>query len=208
VTRGRGLAIGLTLASAFAVGLAIWIGSATRTAYRMPAGSMEPAIHAGERLVVDTSAYASRAPRAGDVVVFHVPFDETALFVQRVAAVGPAEVNLREDGTLVIDGEPVDREAAGEIEVEDEPGHRERYAAHWEKHGRHRYKVLWRPGEGNLGYPEGPWPVHEDRVFLLGDNRLNSHDSRYWGPVERSAIVGRVEAAYLGEEGDAVRRID
>ncbi len=205
--RGRGLALGLTLASAFAVGIALLVWSATRTTYRMPSGSMEPTIHAGERLVVDTSAYASRPPHAGDVVVFRAPFDETTLFVKRVAAIGPAEVNLAADGTLIVDGAPVGREAAGEIEVADGPGRRERYAAHWEKQGRHRYKVLWRTEDADLGHPEGPWPVVDGKIFLLGDNRRNSHDSRYWGPIEQSGVIGQVEAVYLGEEGDAVRRV-
>lgn len=181
----------LTFLATFAAGVGILVWTATRTVYRMPSASMLPTIPVGARLVVDTAAYANRAPRPGDIVVFHAPFEENETFVKRVIAIGPAEVDLLADGTLLVDQEPMPR---ANLE-----GHT------WEERlGSRRFRTLWDPTDTGGAYPPGPWPVFDGKIFLLGDNRQSSHDSRYWGPVDRSAIIGKVTHVDSGGADRAV----
>jgi signal peptidase I len=170
--------IGASMAAA--LGLLLW--RATREAITMPTAAMEPTIALGAELVVDTAAYGHRGPRAGEVVAFHPAFDESAVLVLRIVAVGPAEVELLADGTLV-----VDHESAARTPIED--------GTFEEKIGHRRHRIAWDPSEAPGNYPPPPWPVFDGKLFLLGDNRQDAHDSRYWGPIERSAIVGKVTHA-------------
>jgi len=173
----------VTIAAALFAGAGVAVWSATREVYRMPSASMEPAIPAGARLVVDTAAYTNRGPRMGDIVAFRAAFAEDQVLVERIVAVGPAEVDLLPDGTLLVDHESAPRAPMDEGTFE-------------EKIGSRRHRVLWDPETPPHGYPPGPWPVFDGKLFLLGDNRQSAHDSRYWGPIERRAIVGKVTHVY------------
>ena len=182
------------LAGVLAAGLVLLVWTATREEYRMPSASMEPTIRAGALLVVDTSAYRGRAPMVGDVVVFRTPFAEDELQVKRIAAIGPAEVNLLPDGALVVDQESAPRRRIDDRTFE-------------EAFGSRRHRIRWDDDRPPGGYPPGPWPVFDGKLFLLGDNRQNSHDSRHWGPIDRAAIVGRVTHVYSAG-GGAPRGVD
>jgi signal peptidase I len=158
--------------------------------YKVPSGSMEPTVEVGDQICVNKAAYGVRlpasqtyvmhgsAPARGDVVVLSSPADGEVL-LKRVVAV-PGDVVEVRDGRVVIGGveAPVREEDGGAVEV---LGGREHAL-----------------GTGYGGGPDfGPTRVPEGRFLVLGDNRGNSRDGRFFGWVDRGAILGRASAVCL-----------
>jgi signal peptidase I len=167
--------------------------------YRMPSGSMQPTLVDGDRFVIRLT---HTMPSRGDVIVFDFPEDPSKQFVKRVIGVGGDSVRLRDDG-VEVNGTLIAREKLGPL----------RYVDHsdagltLERQGQAYRETLdgksWRVIEDPLLHThgcwgavrfgcEGPVKVPDGNVFVLGDNRDNSHDSRFWGFVPVAAIHGRV----------------
>jgi signal peptidase I len=158
--------------------------------YQVPSGSMEPTVQVGDQICVNKMAYGIRVPASqsyvvrgagparGDVVVLSSPSDGEVLLKRVVAVPGDAvEVS---DGRVAIDGAPVPvREDDGG--VVEELGGRE-HALSTEYGG---------------GPDFGPTRVPDGEYLVLGDNRGNSKDGRYFGWVSRGAILGRAVAVCL-----------
>jgi len=148
-------------------------------AFKIPGPSMSPALLPGDHILTDKWAYCDGAPVRGDVIVFRYPRDRQMDFVKRCTAIAGEEIELR-NRDLFING----------IRVE------EPYAF---------FKDLKNtlPKRDNFG----PYTVPEGQFFVLGDNRDNSNDSRFWGPVEREDIKGKVRIIYWSwdRENRAVR---
>jgi signal peptidase I len=157
--------------------------------YRVPTGSMRPTVKIGDRVVVDKAAYGLRVPltnhylrewagpKRGDVVVLDPPAGGTVL-LKRVVAVPGDHVMVRA-GLLWLNGSAV--------KVEHGPdGMRELLG------GRsHRIRLKGPPG------PDfGPTIIPKRRYLLLGDNRGNSHDGRYFGLIPRHKILGKATRIY------------
>jgi signal peptidase I len=158
--------------------------------YVVPSGSMEPTVMTSDHVVVDKLAYGLHvplvggyalhfaAPARGDVVVLESPEDGRVL-LKRVVAVPGDEVSVV-GGTLVIDGRAVPVDA--------------REAAPIERLGAATHRI-------NLAYGGGPdfGPLHvpAGRFLVLGDNRGNSRDGRWFGLVARDAVLGRVEGVIV-----------
>lgn len=170
----------------------------------VPTGSMKPTILEGDYILVNKLAYGARvpflgtvlhrgaAPRRGDIVVFYPP-GERQLYVKRVVGAPGDLVEVR-DNHLLVNGQPA---AYGELAASSRarlgraplgPG-----LLAQEVSAGHAHAVLLgdeRDGPSNFG----PLRVPEGEYFLLGDNRDNSRDSRYFGTVPRDAIYGRAVA--------------
>ncbi|HEY8039222.1 MAG TPA: signal peptidase I [Polyangiaceae bacterium] len=159
--------------------------------YRVPSGSMEPTVVVGDQICVNKAAYGLRVPESetylaqgadparGDVVVLASPTDGEVL-LKRVVAV-PGDVVAVVDGRVAIDGAfvPV---------VELDGG------ATVEQLGEHPHAL----GTSWGGGPDfGPVRVPADGYLVLGDNRGNSRDGRFFGWVARGAILGRAVAVCL-----------
>jgi signal peptidase I len=163
--------------------------------YVVPSGSMEPTVVIGDHVCVNKLAYGLRVPESelyvvsasgparGDVVVLDSPTDAEVL-LKRVVAVPGDSIEVR-DGLLILDGHPVatapvpgeDAEAADVLE---ELGH------------------IHRLGLAFGGGPDLPaTTIPAGRYLVLGDNRGNSRDGRYFGLVARGAILGRAEAVCM-----------
>ena len=161
---------------------------------RVRTGSMEPSVREGEVWVFSRLA----EPVVGDVVVLRLP-DEPELHVKRVVAVGPAEVEL-DRGRLYVDGQAVGTEGEPLSWVDGQC--RDRTSATMdEQFGAAAWRVL---AEGDHAREEVP----AGAVWLLGDARRTSHDSRQWGPVPSDAVQGVIRGvAWTGGacEGESAR---
>ena len=159
----------------------------------VPSGSMEPTITPLEFVWVNKLAYDLKVPftthhlaqwgdpQRGDVAVFFSPQDGGRL-VKRVIGLPGDTIEMRDD-RLILNGEPLDYTDITR------DSHAPVITANEQLPGRpHPVQVL----TDRAAYRTfGPLIVPEDHYFMLGDNRDNSHDSRFFGPVPRARIVGR-----------------
>jgi signal peptidase I len=173
----------------------------------VPTGSMKPTILEGDRVFVNKLAYDLKVPfttrhiaqwsnpQRGDIVVFFSPRDGQRL-VKRVVGLPGDTIELRNNG-LVLNGQPVEYQPIAEELLRDVavPDRASSVFAVEQLAG-HRHAVAAIPSVAALrNY--GPYLVPEGRYFMMGDNRDNSFDSRYFGPVERKRIVGQATAVVL-----------
>jgi len=174
---------------------------------KVPTGSMKPTILEGDRVWVNKLAYDLKVPfttwhvaewshpQRGEVVVFFSPKDGTRL-VKRVIGLPGDTVELRNE-QLVINGQPVDYATL----QPDIPGQLSGYEHDQglfatEKLPGHEHAVMALKGVQAMR-TFGPVQVADGHYFMMGDNRDNSFDSRYFGTVERGQIVGRVSSVVL-----------
>ncbi len=160
-------------------------------AYQIPSGSMEKTLLIGDFLFINKMIYgpelapgfhghtlfdvrfpAIRKPRPGDIIVFRYPLDPAVDYIKRCVAVEGQTVELR-NKVLYVDGKP-----------QAEP-----YVTHGDP------RVL-RGGESPRDN-FGPITVPPDHLFMMGDNRDNSFDSRFWGPLPLKLVKGKAMFLYL-----------
>ncbi len=181
-----------------AIGLVIVIRSFLIENFRIPSGSMERTLLIGDFLLVNKLAYGAEVPFTGqhlpplehphrrDIVVFHYPLDLRIHFIKRVVGVPGDTLSMRE-GTLIVNGVAQTEPYAVHNDVGGDPADDEfRWQLPYELHG---------PTVGANDPPSrnnwGPLVVPQKSYFVLGDNRDNSSDSRYWGFVPESLLEGR-----------------
>jgi signal peptidase I len=125
--------------------------------------SMQPGLHADERVLVNSLAYLVRQPQRGDVIVFHPPDALTQRFIKRVIGLPGDTIRLTLNDVYVNDVRLVEPYLAPTPE----------------------------------GYTSNPEPevvqLGPDQFFVMGDNRTNSQDSRFFGPISQREIVGKAE---------------
>jgi signal peptidase I len=178
-----------------AVIFALFVRTFVFQAFQVPSGSMEKTVLIGDHMLVNKFIYAPhaggflerllpyRAPRRGDVFVFKFPDSPDRDFIKRLIALPGDRVEER-DKTVFVNGEPFS-----------------------EKHTYHTDPHVW-PADPAL--PElsrkrdnfGPIVIPPDRFWAMGDNRDNSYDSRFWGPVPRDNIKGRALLVYWSYEAE------
>ena len=124
-----------------------------------------------------THLLGSRKPAAGDVIIFRHPRDEGNIFVKRIVATGNQTVQIIRKRVYVDDTEQL-LPPSGQLQ----------FASPIPR--RFNDPTIYPNGEGNRDY-YGPIRVPEGQVFVLGDNRNNSSDSRYWGTLQEELILGR-----------------
>jgi signal peptidase I len=132
--------------------------------YSMPSNSMAPTLKRGDFIVVSVWTYALGEPQRGDLAVFEAPHTPKVNYVKRVMGLPGDRVAMR-DGQLFINGQ-----ALAEPYLNPDQSHATPDSLNMEER-----------------------LVPEGEFFMLGDNRHNSNDSRYWGMVERDKLIGRVE---------------
>jgi signal peptidase I len=178
--------------------VALFIMTFTAQPFRIPSASMEPTLLVGDFLLVDKQlanfpALAPAGPvRRGDLIVFHYPVDPNKNLVKRVVGLPGERLRLR-DGRVSIDGRALSESYAVYL-----PAAPDSYRDDFPRVDRADPAVDSRwwiqmhtlVSNGELTIPPGSY-------FVLGDNRNDSEDSRYWGLVPREAIVGKPFLIYL-----------
>jgi signal peptidase I len=145
--------------------------------FSIPSGSMEPTLNIGDRILVSKLSYDLHGVGRGDIVVFARPSNENcggppvADLVKRVIGLPGETVALNGRGRVLIDGRLLN-ESWLPTSVQG--------------------KTFAGPS-GPLYSLERPFTVPSGEYFVMGDNRTDSCDSRYWGPIKESLIVGKVE---------------
>ncbi|MGD0813269.1 MAG: signal peptidase I [Verrucomicrobiota bacterium] len=174
----------------------------------VPTGSMNPTIVQGDRLFVNKLAYDLKVPfttwhlaqwsnpKRGDIVVFFSPVDGTRL-VKRVIGLPGDKIELANE-RLLINGQPSEYEALPSDTGRDVPPDKDglRVYAEEKAGGMASHLVTILPQRPALR-TFGPVTVPEGKYFMMGDNRDNSNDSRFWGAVDRNRIVGRALVVVL-----------
>jgi len=173
----------------------------------VPSGSMQPTILVGDRIFVNKLAYDFKVPfttwhlaqwanpQRGDIVVFYSPRDGTRL-VKRVVGLPGDTVELRSD-QLIINRQPVNYTPLNtEVFAPLPKAELDRSLFATEQLTAHPHAVMAMPELPALR-TFGPVRVPEGHYFMMGDNRDNSFDSRYFGAVDRSRIVGKATAVVL-----------
>jgi signal peptidase I len=176
--------------------------------FQIPTGSMIPTLQVGDFILVNKYAYGLRLPvigtklvdigdpQRGEVMVF-IPPHENKYYIKRVIGL-PGDRIRYEDKSLYINGELVPREYVDEIMVETSqgmlPGSLFRETVNGVEHDA-QFIDLVANRSGRTS-----WIIPEQHYFMMGDNRDNSADSRVWGAVHESKIVGKAIAVWLHKE--------
>ena len=176
-------------AALWALVLTLFLRAFVIQAFRIPSASMQDTLLIGDFLFVNKFEYGPkipfthirlpglRAPRRGDVIVFQFPQDPTKDFIKRCVATGGETLEVR-NKQVYVDGRPL----------------RESYAIHSD------------PSVRPAGYDYrdyfGPVTVAKGQMFMMGDNRDNSNDSRYWGQLEMDLVKGRAMFIYWSWDGE------
>ena len=151
-----------------AFGLMALIQATSFQAFRIPSDSMVPTLRTGDRVLVNKWSYRLHDVNRGDIVVFDKPDDPTLTedhLIKRVIGL-PGDTVTIDGGHVIVNGQVLIEPylPAGTVTA----------------------------GVGSHPCdPADPCHVPDDHVWVMGDNRMFSHDSRYFGPIPTSTIVGR-----------------
>ncbi len=162
-----------------AILLALFIRTFIVQAFKIPSGSMLPTLLIGDHLLVNKFIFGVKVPFSGatlipwkdpakgDVIVFRFPKDKSTDYIKRVIAAAGDTVEIK-NRKVFING----------VEADDPNAH-----------------FTEEPGR-SPGANYGPVTVPDDSVFVMGDNRDNSYDSRFWGFVEHKDVLGKAFILY------------
>jgi signal peptidase I len=176
--------------------LALIVKTSVVEAYVIPSGSMENTLYAGDHILGNKFVYGMRLPipftdirmpaiqepKPGDVVVFKFPEDQRVSYIKRCVAVGGQTVEIR-DKQVYVDGKPVAMPSDGKhiddriIPLQPQP--------HW--------GIEIRDNMPPIKVPQG-------KLFMMGDNRDNSADSRFWGFLDRDLVLARAMVIFWSWE--------
>jgi signal peptidase I len=179
-------------------------------AFKIPSGSMEHTLLVGDFLLVNKVVYgaeipltghrlpAIRQPERGDVIVFEYPKDRTKDFVKRLVGL-PGDTLAMRDAVLIRNGVALAEPYVTHSDPEADPVWEEfRWQSDFLVKSANA-AIAYRPSRNNWG----PLVVPGGQYFVLGDNRDNSLDSRYWGFVPDSLLRGRPEVVYFSFSPDS-----
>lgn len=196
---GYSIFVALIIASSFKSAIADW--------NIVPTGSMKPTILEGDRIFVNKLAYDLKIPyttlhiaewgnpQRGDIVVFYSPADGKRL-VKRVIGI-PGDSIAMQNNQLIVNDEKIAYEPIGDSEMNDLLLSMNANQYGFIENLNHtRHPVMITPQRPSLR-SFGPVAVPEGKYFMMGDNRDNSADSRYFGFVKRNRIVGRATSIVI-----------
>jgi signal peptidase I len=166
-----------------AVLLALFVRTFVVQAFKIPSGSMLPTLQIGDHLLVNkfsygvklpivgTTLFSRPGPARGDVVVFRFPRDRSLDYIKRVVAVAGDSIEIK-DKQVFLNGEPVVNPHAHFTSLD----------------------IMRAAGGPRDNF--GPVTVPVGKIFVMGDNRDNSYDSRFWGFVDLQDVLGKAMIIY------------
>lgn len=172
-----------TEAILIALVLALFIRSFVVQAFKIPSGSMEPTLLIGDHLLVNKFLYGIKnpityetwvpitTPQRGDVIVFKYPVNPKQDFIKRVVGIEGDTIQLI-DKELLVNNQPFQVQGAVHLDP----------------------NII--PGAFNPRDNFGPVTVPKNSLFVMGDNRDNSHDSRFWKFVKLKNVKGKAFIIY------------
>lgn len=172
-----------------AVVLALFIRTFVVQAFKIPSGSMKETLKIGDHILVNKFVYGVKLPfidktivpikepKRGDIVVFKFPEDPDKDFIKRVVGLEGDTIEIR-NKKVYVNNEPVD----GEFAIHTDP---------------HTMSSVMQPRDNF-----GPVTVPENSLFVMGDNRDHSYDSRFWGFVDEKAVKGKAFIVYWSWDRD------
>jgi signal peptidase I len=200
--------------------LALFATTFVVQAFKIPSRSMEPTLLVGDHLLVDKFIFGGRGHwydrllpyrevQRGDVIVFPYPYGGNPYYVKRAIGLPGDRIKIV-DQTVYINGAPLEEPYA----FHDPKIRYDSFGANFPPRDASAFDAEMSPewAAQILNYVRGDeLVIPPGKYFAMGDNRENSEDSRYWGFVDREAIIGRpiviywsVQSAEAGYEGHGV----
>ncbi|WP_434151832.1 signal peptidase I [Methylocaldum gracile subsp. desertum] len=167
--------------------------------FRIPSGSMMPTLLIGDFILVNKYTYGIRLPvlntkivemgepERGDIVVFRFPKDPKVDYIKRVIGL-PGDRIAYYNKQLYVNGEAIKQTAIAEYQGVGQGSVMNGARLLSEDLKGVNHDILIREGQPSV---QGEFTVPEGQYFVMGDNRDNSNDSRYWGTVPESHLVGK-----------------
>jgi signal peptidase I len=193
-----------------AIAVALLLRAFVVEAFQIPSGSMIPTLEVGDHIFVskfsyglsipftDTKILQYAQPKRGDVIVFKFPQDHTTDYIKRVVGLPGDTVEVRQ-GQLYVNGNEIHRQRlpqrchyndAGDNDPQDASQDDRGDCEEWnETLGSKVHSTILYPSHSAVDHPRSVVP--QGAVFVMGDNRDNSYDSRRWGTVDMNLIKGR-----------------
>ena len=191
--------------------------------FQIPSGSMKPTLEVGDFILVNKFAYGIRLPvidtkiievgdpQRGDVMVFRYPSDPSVNYIKRVVGLPGDKVRYTSDKRLLVNDQPVAEQLLGEV-----PGTLGSAVLYREKLGEVEHLIRKEMRRYRIE-PNREWTVPAGHYFMMGDNRDNSNDSRYWndpkiapellGMVPDRNIVGKAFAIWMSWADPKMRNL-
>lgn len=179
--------------------------------FRIPSGSMMPTLLAGDFILVNKFSYGIRLPvvdtkiisigqpKRGDVLVFRYPEDPSIDYIKRVIGV-PGDHIAYYSKQLFVNGEPAMQTGLGVYEGVGEGVSMSGAQVRSEDLSGVVHNILIDERKGTI---EGEFRIPEGKYFVMGDNRDNSNDSRYWGFVPEENLVGKAFMIWMNWDSSA-----
>ncbi len=172
-----------TEAIIIALVLALFIRTFVVQAFKIPSGSMLPTLKIGDHILVSKFIYGVKIPFSGkvlipfkkpkvnDIIVFKYPENPELDFIKRVVG-GPGDIIAIRDKKVIINGQPFE----------------DKYGTHFDS------RIISAVNSSRDNF--GPKKIPDNKLFVMGDNRDNSHDSRFWGFVDIQSVRGKAVVVY------------
>jgi signal peptidase I len=205
---------------ALALLIVFMIRSSVIEAFKIPSGSMIPTLLIGDHIFVNKFAYGFKVPfsdlitdhpiyvvkrdppKRGDVIVFMYPKDESFYYIKRVVGVPGDTVELR-NKIIYINQKMVSRDLIMGVQAEnlfksmDDPKYNATNLDLYQEHLDQANHIMMLDKTNFMGESYGPITVPPDSLFVMGDNRDFSNDSRFWGFVPMKNVKGKAVVIWL-----------
>ena len=204
----------------FALSIVFMIRSSIVEAFRIPSGSMIPTLLVGDHIFVNKFAYGLKfpfsdlfmdkplvllgrdSPKRGDIIVFNYPKDPSIYYIKRVIGTPGDKIEMKNKVLFINDTEIQREDIEGDPrndllkDVTDHKYDQANLKLYHEELGAHHATVMIDQARF-LSVNYGPIMVSEGNYFVMGDNRDNSNDSRFWGFVPEENIKGKALVIWL-----------